>query len=66
MARTNRDKAKEVGIHWAEHMYQDLQDPRMRGQAFNWSLFPSMVANLAAASCYASFSGHTKHMPQLK
>jgi len=52
----HRERLDQLAKAYAQELFKDMQDPKMRGPSFNWKKFPGMVGRLVYASAFMSFS----------
>jgi hypothetical protein len=57
MKQEYRDRAKEVGLGYAEGMYKTLSNPENQGDNFNWQkVFPDMCGQVSKVSLFLCFT----------
>lgn len=53
-------RAEEFGRSFANSLYKDFQDMRLRGPTFTWEYFPETAKRMATVSVFMSFPHRIK------
>ena len=52
----HRQRLDEIAKAYADRLFEDFQDPEMRGPYFEWRRFPTLVSRIVYSSVFLSFT----------
>ena len=62
----HKEKAKSVGIAYADTLFEKMKEIEMRGINFKWETSQQGFSEVAAASLFSSFSREPKNLAELE
>lgn len=67
LCRTNLDKAKELGVAYATHMYDDfINHSEYLGSKWEWKNFPALVFRFSKVEAFLYFNRNSKNFLMFK